>query len=941
MKFVDKIAQFIQQNKLEHKNLVIVVPSQRAKKYLSAALFNCYKKPIIAPKMTTMDALIRSKSNRVILDKTRLLVKLFSIQQTIAKTDIDRSFDDFLEWGPLLLSDFDELDRYLVNPEKAFKDLHNIKELEYWKIDEEADFVVSETRKRFLEFWDRLPFYYQELNKQLNSEGATYMGSAYQYLVNNIDLLTRDNEIYLFAGFNALSAAETSIIKQLMKYGKGHVLVDADAFYVKNNNHEAGAFIRKQLNDFDVKQLPFIEDHLAHKSMKIEVVECAQQTGQVKVAATRLLEMPPLEMPHTLVVLADESLIGPLLKNIPKNVGKTNITLGMPMKGTAVRNWVDVLFAIQTTNERSATDALYHHDLRRLLNHPFIVASLTDDEKTELQKIEEKIIKNNWVYVAIKHQQLSDKIKTVIELAKIPWNGNWVVALQNIRQLNQLLYKELPADNQFEKALLHSFDTALVDFENIAKEGMPAMSLRSFKSLFAQHWSNKGIAYHGNPIDGLQVMGILETRLLDFKNIICLGMNEGMMPPTNPIQSLFPMDLRRYVGLPLPRDKQGLFAHHFYRLLHQCENLLVTYSGTKESVGSNEKSRYLQQIEKELARNNPAIDWRFSYYNVPMEDDKLAEFTAIQKDAAIFKRMNELFERSTSFSTLSKYVQCSLDFYYRYVLEFGEEDGVEEDLESNTFGTILHSTLERLYTKYAKFNADGSVNFQGGKPLQKEAILEMKQLSNDYLEEEFLKYFNNDKQSFAYGMNRLSYTIAQKMIADFLDKELAFIEKGNSVIIHSLEKKISLPLQLEIDGEQKTINLNGTIDRIDEVNGHIRLIDYKSGKSDDKKRTYATSKEKEDWQVNFKNATHFTQLLMYCYMYYRTYGVMPTRAGIFSMVNIKGGLLEMDTKGNSIESLVDSFPEWLTGIFSDMYAASKPFEHTSGDYNNYCSYCKK
>lgn len=943
MKFTDKIARYIKDNEIEHKDLTIVLPSQRAKKYLFASLFDLYKKPTLAPKMITMDALIKQTSNKVILDKTRLLVKLFKIQLEVAKSEVDQSFDDFLEWGPILLSDFDELDRYLIDADAVFKDLHNIKELEYWRIDAEEDFVVSDARKRFLEFWDKLPFYYSKLNEQLKNEGATYMGEAYKNLAQNCHLLFQENKNaqYLFAGFNALSAAEMSILKQLYIMGRGHVMVDADAFYLTDSNHEAGTFIRKQISELDVKELPFIENQLATKSMKIEVVECAQQTGQAKVATTRLMELSESEIAQTAIILADESLIGPLLKNIPKNVGKANITLGMPMKGTSVRNWVDILFSIQITIERANTTAFYHTDLKRLINHPFIVAGLTTEEKNDIQKLEEKIVRNNWIYISLKSLGLSEKLLKIIEIANNPWKNDWSKAVDNIRNLNQLLYSELRDENQFEKALVQSFDTALIEFQNITIEGLPEMSLRSFKSLFSQHWSNKGIAYHGNPIDGLQIMGILETRLLDFKNIICLGMNEGNMPPTNPIQSMFPMDLRRYVGLPLPRDKQGLFAHHFYRLLHRCEHLLVTYSGTKESIGSNEKSRYLLQIEKELARKNRNIDLQFSYYAIPMEEDRHVDFREVKKSAEIFKRMDELFARSLSFSALDKYMTCSLDFYYRYILDFGEEDAVEEDIEASTFGTIVHDTLERLYSKYAKFDSKGNLNPTGGNPLRKSDIDEMRMLVDRYLEEGFLNYFNGDKNAYAFGKNQLSFTMSKKIVNDFLDQETRFVDAPNTVIIHSLEKKIKIPLELEINGQKKCFLLNGTIDRIDEVGGEIRLVDYKTGMSDDDKVTLKNATNKySEVQRNLKDSKHLFQLLMYCYLYYHSEGKYPAEAGIISMIRLKNGLFKMNLLENTIPEMIERFPNWLHGLFEEMYDSEIHFKHMEKGEFDYCLYCK-
>ena len=944
MKFTDKIARYIDDNQLDYRNLTIVLPSQRAIKYVSASLFDLHKKSVLAPKMVTMDSWIRKHTERTIIDKTRLLVRLFEIQLKSAAKDEDKSFDEFLEWGQILLSDFDELDRYLVDAETVFKDLHNIKELEYWKLDTDEQFQLSDARKRFLEFWERLPVYYKQLNERLEKDGTVYMGLAYKHLSQNIDLFFADNQNahFIFAGFNAFSNAETSIINQLNKMGRGHVLVDADKFYFDDTNHEAGEFIRKQKRDFGMKELPFIEDSLKHKEMKIEVVECAQVTGQVKVAASRLLELPESEISQTLVMLADESLIGPLLKNIPKKVDKTNITLGMPMKGTAVKNWVDILFSMQESVVRFKSSSYYHNDLKRLLNHPFFIACLSEEDKIAVQKLEDKIIRYNWIFISRKSLELNERLEKIIEIAGTNWHNDWADALKNIRLLNRILFGELAKENQFERALIHSFDSALIEFQNIVSEGLPEMKLKSFRSLFTQHWSNKGIAYHGNPVEGLQIMGVLETRLLDFKNIICLGMNEGTMPPTNPIQSMFPMDLRRYSGLPVPRDKQGLFAHHFYRLLHECEHLLVTYSGTKESIGSNERSRYLLQIEKELVRSNENIKLDFKFYTIPMEEDKHVDLRSVKKDAEIIVRMDELFARSTSISALNKYHKCSLDFYFRYVLEFGEEDIVEEELEVSTFGTIVHEALEELYTKHAKYTKEGELNPGGGLPLRVSDIDEMKVRADGAIQRLFTNHFNGDEKAFSFGKNYLSYKMATEMVQQFLEEERKFISAPNTVIIHHLEKNIKVPLNLTIYGEEKSFMLNGTIDRIDEVNGQMRLVDYKTGgcrDEDVKLKSESSRTTKSELELNL-DVKHIMQLLMYCYLYYHSENKYPNTAGIVSMIRLRNGLCEMDLSDKTIPEMIEKFPEWLTELFEKIYDTEIPFEHkASSDWNNYCLYC--
>lgn len=942
--FVHKVASFILEKEYNFQDLTIVLPTERSKKYLSSALFEELKSPFMAPKMVTMDAWIRDLSPKVILDKTRLLILLYEIHNELRPDTEKDTFEDFLEWGPILLSDFDEIDRYLVDVNAIFKDLHNIKELEYWKINADEAFKLSNARKKFLEFWDLLPSYYDKLQERLEQIDATYMGNAYKRVAEQIDYVfnSNKNSRFIFAGFNAMSKAELSILKQLYTLGRGDILVDGDTFYVENPLHEAGAFLRKQKQEFEIKEFSFIENQICATEKVIDVVECAQITGQVKVASTYLQQLNPHEIAKTLVLLADESLIGALLKNIPKNVGKANITLGLPMKGTAIRNWVDLIFSIQESKRRFRSIGFYHSDFKRLLNHPFISACCSEEELQKIQELEQKIIEKNWIFVSLKEIAISPDIDKLIAIIHNDWDANWEVGISCIRNLNKLLFQLVGTDNHFEKALLQSFDSALIDFENIVSEGLPTMSIRSFKTLFNQHWSNKGIAYHGNPIDGLQVMGLLETRLLDFENIVCLGLNEGTMPPTNPIQSMFPMDLRRYSGLPLPRDKQGLFAHHFYRLLHQSKYMLITYAGAKESVGSSEKSRYLLQIEKELVpKSDGKIKLNQHHYFVPAESAESFELTEVQKDQAIIDKLDALFGKSTSFTALKSYATCNLDFYYKYVLEFGDEVGVEELLEASSLGTILHEVFEKLYEKHVKFK-DGEINPGGGLPLRPSDIDEMIVRLKPELEKAFLKYFDQDKTAFSFGKNNLSFQIAYKMMSDFLKEEKRFIEMPNSVVILHLEKNIKYKDCLQINGETKEIVFNGTIDRVDEVNGKLRLVDYKSGRIKEDviklKKNSSGRSSKPVWLQNFEGG-YAMQLAMYCYLYFKTENILPTAAGLISLPNIRKGFISLEPTDHDIQELIELFPIWISELLEEMYDTSIPFSH-QGDMNKEHSYCK-
>ncbi len=938
MKFTDQIAHYIKENDLNLSHLTIVLPSERAKKYISASLFKAYQKPLLAPKMITIDRWVRNLSEKTVIDKTRVLLRLFEIQLKDAKTIEDHSFDEFLTWGNMLLSDFDELDRYLLNSKELFSNLADIKEIENWSFGNE---FLTDSQKRFMEFWDRLPSYYTALNAVLDKEGVCYMGKAYRFVSENLDAVFKEDKEahFLFAGFNALSPAEISVMKQLNQMGRGHVLISADKFYLESESHEAGRFLRDLKVKLGLREMPFVVDKLLHEAKEIEIIECAQTAGQAKVAGTILEEMSEEEIANSLILLADESLIVPLLKNLPKKIGKANITLGLPLRNTSLRTWVEILFGIQENKMRFKSEGVYFNDLQKLWNHPFVSAILPKGEKERIIIIEHGIIRSNSIFLSLDKIEIGPVGNQLMKLVYKPWKENWQEGLISIRNLSNEIFKNLKDEFAFEKAVLQGFDNALIDFGNIVSEGIPKMSLRSFKTLFNQHWNLKSIAYHGNPLEGLQIMGLLETRLLDFERIICLGMNEGSMPPTNPIQTMIPMDLRNYFGLPTPREKQGLFAHHFYRLLHSCTKMHVTYTSAQEKVGSNEASRYLLQLELELSRLNTDIKLTKRFYTIPQADKKINKQT-IAKTPEIIGRMDEIFAKSTSASMLKKYAACPLDFYYQYVMEFGEEEKVEEEVENNTFGTFIHNALETMYTPFARFNKDGEKVNPAPPAITSFDIDHMLKHYEYELNQEFSKHFNNDKEAFSKGKNLLSYKMALELTERFLKKEKEFLsEQTEPVFIESLERELRTELELEIFGEKKKVNLKGFVDRIDSIGGKYRIIDYKSGKVSQGDTETNKKVDKDVLVTNCLNKKHVLQLIMYCYLFKVNFNEMPREASIISFININDGVFKLDTANFSLEEVVDLFPEILQEIVEKMYNTEEDFEHDATKQFSFCAYC--
>jgi exonuclease V gamma subunit len=488
----------------------------------------------------------------------------------------------------------------------------------------------------------------------------------------------------------------------------------------------------------------------------------------------------------------------------------------------------------------------------------------------------------------------------------------------------------------FERAVVQSFDTSLIELENIATEGLPDMGLKSFGLVFKNHAYTRNIAYHGNPIEGLQIMGLLETRMLDFERIIVLGMNEGSMPPINTIQTFIPIDLRRYLGLPLPRDKQGLFAHHFYRLLHHSKELYITYCSSGEAVGGAEPSRYILQLEMELGRMNKQLNISKEHYHIPEEENTILN-DEIQKDEFYFKRLDEFFSRSFSPSAINKYLKCPMDFYYRYILDFGEEESLEEEVASNTIGSFIHAVLEELYLPFSLLDKEGNQKKAEKVILKVTDIDDMLTKYEALIKNQYLKHFEFNASAFETGKNLISYKMAVELTKNILETERNEIKtKGISRWIYQLEGQLEATMEINVNGEKRNIRFKGFVDRIDGVGDAMRIIDYKSGKvkADDVK--FSVGKD-GDIKRAFSKTKHAVQLALYCILFKEQFGHLPHEASISSLVNVKEGLFSLNSDKLSVQEIVDLFPQLMEQIMQELYDPEIPIQHDTE--SKYCSFC--
>jgi hypothetical protein len=910
--------------------ITIIIPNRRASVYLQKNFSALSKVPTFAPKITTINEWVDENTPERILNQTELLFFLYKIYAEVDKEEAE-DFDSFLKWGKIILSDFDEIDRYIISPKEIFRDLRNIKDIDNWSFDSAT---LSQGQQKYADLWDKLPIYYKELNEQLALEKCTYQGRAYQNFSKKTAFTNPSTyKHYYFIGFNALSRSEECIIENLNRQKLCTVFFDVDTHYVNNKEHEAGHFYRKLRDKWKLKTT---SSNLINTAPKhIEVIETAQQVAQAKIAGNIVKDFTTEQLNKTAIVLADESLLIPLSKSLPVELSKANITMGYPIKYSHLKSLFDIIFEFQHNFKKFNSDKLYHKALLKFIDHPFIQTIVND--KKRIAEFDRNIIKQNKIFIS--KEELIKQLPELKESANLldVWHNNIPKGFSAITEFIQLLYKSFKdtANNELELEILYHFSKGINRFKMIWDKYPYDLSLKSFKKLFHQFWQNESLSFLGNPTEGLQIMGILETRTLDFENLIVLSMNEGNLPKSNFTNSLIPRELKIHHRLPIEQDRDAIFAHHFYRLMHRSKNIYLTYNSTSDGMGSSEKSRFITQIENEFTTDNHSI---LNYTYSAKDDNSLITESQYKVNDIVKAKLDKLFERGLSPSALNTFVRCPLDFYYKYILGLREGREVEENIEASTFGTMIHNVLERIF----------QVNFLDiSEPLKIDVLQKETKNLKSYLEEEYLKEFT--KSDIKYGQNRLSFDVSLELLSSFIKKQIEELKKIDfPIYIKELEKSIEANFDWTIDGHKKSIKIKGNADRIEQYGSTYRIIDYKSGKCDTTKVSIPKAKKGMDLSLAsimyHKDKGYARQLLMYALMFKHEF---PKRdnfsAGIISMINLKSWVQNVKVTGQEDESLnsdiLELFEDELKEIVISMYDADFIYAHD--DKSKYCEYCGK
>ncbi len=928
--------------------LCIVTPNRRAGIFFRKHFAARVKKPLWAPEFLSIEDFINELTGLNICDSISLLFEFYEVYCRI-EGENTKTIDEFIRWAPVLLKDFDDLDAGLENPDTLFEHLHDVKYIETWNPDGTplTDFQIN-----YLEFFGRLRTYHNELKAHLLKKNLAYQGLSSRQAAESIKKGSTGLpwEKVIFTGFNAFNQAEEMIADTLLSRQQAEILTEADAYYLENTMHEAGSFIRKYAGKWGLKTPATKTSFFREQKKNIQVLGIAKNVNQARLAGNLLEEETGLSNDeNTALVLANENLLIPVLNALPEKVKNVNVTMGYPLQKTNLFGFFDALLQIRLSMQRfrqgrkGKVPGFYHKDIIRFFNHTAAALFWHPVEGENLcAALVQNILASNSTFL-----QFED-LAALSEDAE-GFSGKFAFLAREIEGEAATFFHSLLAlteqlDQAFrQKATLSGKDVintpyfadfeALYYFASIFRrleslfEKFPFLeSSKTLYSLFKQTTAETRLAFSGEPLQGLQIMGMLETRNLDFKNVILLSANEDILPKPKRNNSFIPFDVRKKFGLQVHSDKDAIYAYHFYRLLQRAENIFLVYNTQTQDLGSSEKSRFITQLQYELEKYNPQITIKETVVSLPPPAEPEKDQLTIHKTPDIMERLREMSQRGFSPSALSRYVDCPLRFYLEKVARLEEAEKVEETMEAQTLGSVVHEVLESLYRPFVK------------KILTPAAIQKMLTRVETVTREQFRKIYPGGNVE--EGKNLLLYHVAKRHVINSLKAEKNHLEKlekkNQHLTILSLEEKMSH--SLDIPGEQGgQVNISGKADRIDRVGDIIRVIDYKTGQTKPVELSF------KEWDEPFSKGEKGKsfQLLVYAWLYHRENpDAENVEPGILSMRSLGMGsqtLVFPEGKGSLRKEHIGDFEKGLKTFIGGIMDPEVPFSRTE-DENN-CRWC--
>ncbi|WP_372745159.1 PD-(D/E)XK nuclease family protein [Lutibacter sp.] len=904
--FISKVVKDVKNRQKNISEVTFVLPSQRSCVFLKDELVASSNTAMVLPKIVSIENFIQELADIQLIDSIQLIFEFYSIYKKKMPIENVDSFETFSQWATIALHDFNELDSYLVNTEDFFSNLSDIKKLNEWFEDKKP----SELAVNYFQFFENLNLLYNSLYKELKKNKIGYQGLIYREATKNLEYFIQNqtSNHFFFVGFNALNKSEETIFQELLNNNLATVYWDVNQ-HILNNTNEAGSFLRRFKKEWTYyKSNPFLwieETDVLNKN--IEIIGVPKNNTQIKYVGELLAGFNKFN--ETALVLADENLLPITLNSLPNNVENINITMGYPLKDIPIASLFDKIFKLHINQQKLTNNnnqRFYYKDVLALLNDPF----LNQLNGEILQKLIAKIKFENSIFLSV--QNLKDFLTTTeienfqIVLSLFKFSGEIEGIIQ---QCLTLINKLRGFVIGVEKEYLFRFFGIFQQLDTLNAKYNHIKNLKTLSLFYKQLLQNEKLSFKGEPLKGLQLMGMLETRVLDFETVIITSVNEGVLPGGKNDFSFIPYDVKRYFGLPTYQEKDAIFSYHFQRLLQRASNVYLLYNTEMDGYGSGEKSRFLTKLEIENSTINKKVI-------SPIVQKNESEVVQVNKTPEVLERLQEIFTAGISPSAIANYIYNPIKFYEQKVLKIKDDNDVEETVAVNTMGTVIHGVLEALYTPFIN------------KPLTEDVIKQMKLKINDLLVVNFEEHYK--KGNIKTGKNNLIFEVCKTNIERFLNQEEALLKQGKQLKIIALEKELEITLKVE--GIDFPIKIKGIVDRIDELDGVTRIIDYKTGKV-----------EAKDLKINDFSVlsvdykfTKALQVLIYSYLFIENPSNGDPKlleAGIISFKNLNNGFLKLNfsEKGRGQENLIskehlDLFMVELQQIFIEIMNPNTPFK---------------
>lgn len=814
----------------------VVFPNKRAGLFFNEYLAQESDSPIWSPAYVSISELFRSLSPWEVGDPVKLVCELYKIFRR--ETQSTETLDDFYFWGEMLISDFDDADKNKVDTDKLFSNLQDLRNImdDYTFIDDEQEEAIRQffqnfsierrtaLKERFISLWNVLGNIYKGFRESLASQNIAYEGMMYRHVIEHLDVDKLPYEKYVFVGFNVLNKVEHTLFTQLKDAGKAVFYWDYDEFYMKENRqavtHEAGEFIRRNLRDFPSPLSGELFKNLS-KPKEVHYIASSTENAQARYLPQWIRNNLTTPEKETAVVLCNEALLQPVLHSLPAEVKHVNITMGFPLSQTPVYSFLIALLELHTHGFNFKSGRYTFQSVVTLLKHPY-----TRQLTGQAELLEKELTRNNRFY-PLPGELGKDEFLTRL-FTPLSGNLNLCIRLSEtlqqvagIYQANTSGTEDTDAFNQLYRESLFKAYTTINRFRTLIEEDELTVQSETFRRLLVKVLSTTNIPFHGEPAIGMQVMGVLETRNLDFRHLVLLSVNEGQLPKSGGDSSFIPYNLRKAFGMTTIEHKIAVYAYYFYRLLQRAERITLMYNTSSDGLNRGEWSRFMLQF---------LIEWPHPITRQFLEAGQSPQGTSpitVEKTPDVMRRMQSLFDvranpkAKFSPSALNYYLDCPLKFYYRYVAGLSAPDEVSAEIDSATFGSIFHYAAEHIYKDLTTH----------GKVINKEALetlLRNEVKLQDYVDTAFKKLFfnvpQNEKPEYN-GVQLINSAVIARYLKQLLQNDLRY---APFTFIAS-EMEVDEPIDIQTPKGVIKSRIGGIIDRMDSKDGTLRIVDYKTG----------------------------------------------------------------------------------------------------------------